>query len=165
MRDAIRRIALEKILSPPSRESLLELIRWLDQVCAGPSVDSLQQQILARAIIAAGHKLLEKRPLPNIRATIEAAEAYVLAPTEEHFDLYFTAATASYPFGSGEGCYAVADLGYPNCEPGSGCTSGAGSLDSIAAELGDEVVMRALVEELVPWLRGVVDPVAQRVLD
>ncbi|NBD36857.1 MAG: hypothetical protein GVY30_12785 [Chloroflexi bacterium] len=124
----------------------------------------MAQQILARAIIAAGYGLMEKRFLPTVQVTIEAAEAYVLAPTDEHFERYVIAATNSYPFGSGEGCYAIAELGYEGCALGSGCGSGAGSLGSFAAELGDAVVMELIAAELIPWLREEGDPVASRVL-
>jgi hypothetical protein len=116
-------------------------------------------------MVAAGYELVKKQNFPAthpVVKTIKAAEAYLLEPSEALFDHYFMAATASYPFGSGEGCYAVGELGYPGCEPGSGCISGAGSLYSMAAELGAIVVMQSIARELIPWLQDEIDPVASR---
>ncbi|MEE3717350.1 hypothetical protein V2H45_11370 [Tumidithrix elongata RA019] len=141
----------------PSQEALHEFIRWLDLVCSEEPLDSLPRQILTRGVIAAGKELIEKRAyLSNhpVAKTLQAAEAYCLAPTEATSDRYFRAATNSYPFGTGEGCYAVKELGYAGCEPGSGCTSGAGTLDQIAYEVGAAEVMRLIAKEIVPWLKG-----------
>lgn len=165
MDNTLKQIALERLSPLPSKESLLDFIHWLDLECAQAAPESLQQQILTRSIIAAGYALAEKQGFPNdhpVVRTIQAAEAYCLAPTEDRFDRYFEAATASYPFGSGEGCYVIDELGYAGCEPGSGCVSGAGSLYQVAAELGVEVVRQAIAQELIPWLQGEDDPVASR---
>jgi hypothetical protein len=148
-----KQAALEKLLLTPSRESLLTCINWLDLACAEAPPESLPPQFLARAIIAAGGALLEHRSYPTVAVTIETAKAYVLEPTEEHYARYFMAATNSYPFGSGDGCYAVVELGYGKCDAGSGCVSGAGSLWSFASELGAAVVMERVAQELIPWLR------------
>lgn len=144
---------------------MLDLISWLDRECAEAPPASLPQQLLARSILAAGYKLIEQQNFaPNhpVRETIQAAEQYVMKPTEDNFSRYVQAATDSYPFGSGDGCLAVAELGYRGCEVGSGCRSGSGSLNSLAAQLGDEVVMQAIATELIPWLQGEGDPVADR---
>ena len=156
-------IALTKLMSPPSMESLLDLVRWLDLECAEAEPESLQLQILARSIIAAGREFAKRRMFPAdhpIVKTIHAAEAYVLDPAQDRLDSYYAAATASYPYGSGEGCYAVAELGYPGCQPGSGCASGAGSLYSLAHDLGVDDLWRGIAKDLVPWLQGESDPVA-----
>jgi hypothetical protein len=162
MVNSLKQTALEKLSSPPSRESLLDWINWLDLECARASLESLQQQILARSIVAVGYEFVERQIFPINHPTIKAAEAYILEPTEDHFDSYFAAATDSYPFGSGDGCYAIDELGYSRCEPGSGCVSGAGSLASFAAVLGADVVMQVIAKELIPWLQGEIDPVALR---
>ena len=65
-------------------------------------------------------------------------------PDEAHWDELFAAATATYPFGPGDGCHAVAALGGHGA-PGSGCTSGIGFLDSLA---GAAKVLEALRREL-----------------
>lgn len=161
----IKQVALEKLLSLPSMASLLEYIRWLDLECASASPEALQKQILTRSIVAAGRVLVAKQAFPTshpVVATIQAAERYCLEPTEERFDSYFKAATASYPFGAGEGCYAVSELGYAGCEAGSGCISGAGSLYQIAAFVGVEVAVQQIAQELIPWLRGEADLIALR---
>ena len=165
MTSALKQIALEKLAAPASKDALLDLIRWLDLECAGAAPESLPQQILTRAIVAAGFALAEKKNFPAtapVMRTINAAEQYCLEPTEPTFDCYFEAATASYPFGAGDGCYAIDELGYASCEPGSGCTSGAGSLYQMALDLSVDAVWQALTLELVPWLRGGVDPVLLR---
>lgn len=162
--------AQEKLLAPPSRAALLEFIRWLDlayaEVYATPGQGTnaaLPMQILARAVVAAGYAL-QARPLFSVLyPTLRAAEVYSLEPSEANYDLYFAAATATYPFGPGEGCYAVAELGYPGCEPGSGCTSGAGTLAQLAFELDEATLLHVLRHELLPWLQGQADPVAARV--
>jgi hypothetical protein len=165
MTSALKQIALEKLAAPASKDALLDLIRWLDLECAGAAPESLPQQILTRAIVAAGFALAQKRNFPATAPamrTIDAAAQYCLAPTEHYFDCYFEAATASYPFGAGDGCYAIDELGYASCEPGSGCRSGAGSLYQMALDLSVDAVWQALTLELIPWLQGGVDPVQLR---
>lgn len=164
METVIKQIAIEKLSSAPSQELLFELIRWLDLACSEESLDSLPMQILTRSVIAAGRGLVKKRAYPGnhpVVKTLQAAEAYNLLPTEVTFDRYFYAATNSYPFGTGDGCYVVNELGYAGCELGSGCTSGAGTLDQIAYEVGAEEVMRLIAEAVVPWLKGEGDPTTE----
>jgi hypothetical protein len=167
MENNLKQIAIEKLSSPPTEASLLTLISWLDLACATASPASFQKQLLTRAIAAAGYELVKKKNFPAdhpVIATIKAAEAYLLAPTDETFAGYFSAATNSYPFGAGEGCYAIRELGYPGCEPGSGCMSGAGSLYNIAHATGFEVVWQSITSELIPWLQDGTDPIALRKL-
>jgi len=167
MEKTLKQVALEKLLSLPSKETLLDLINWLDLESATASPDSIQMQILTRSIVAAGYELVKNKNFPithPVVKTIKAAESYILEPSEDLFNIYFTAASASYPFGSGEGCYAIEELGYSGCELGSGCISGAGSLYNIAIELGVAVVMQNIAKELIPWLRDEVDPVALRTM-
>jgi hypothetical protein len=151
-----KQLVMEKLLAPPSKVSLFNFISWLDLECTGVGVDAFPWQILTRSIIAAGHELVEKQhfsPDHPVVITLWAAETYCHTPDPVHFALYFKAATASYPFGSGEGCYAIKECGYCGCQPGSGCPSGAGSLYSIASEVGIQVVWQAIATELIPWLQ------------
>jgi hypothetical protein len=75
-------------------------------------------------------------------ATIAAADAYLEHPSEETYMAYVAAATRSYPYGAGDGCYRID--GAENCGPGSGCRSGAGTLDRIAAVVGARAVREAI---------------------
>jgi hypothetical protein len=84
---------------------------------------------------------------PGIEATRDAAATYLHTPTEEHWDALFQAATASYPFGPGEGCLALDELGGHDA-PGSGCTSGVGFIYRIGAE----TVIQLLKRDMTPWL-------------
>ena len=143
------------MLFPPLKESLLNFISWLDLECSGASVEEFPWQLLTRSIMAAGHELVKKLQFPSdhpVMATLQAAEAYCRAPGSDTFAAYFKAATASYPFGSGEGCYAVKECGYDGCQPGSGCSSGAGSLYFIAKEINCDVIWNAISAEVLPWL-------------
>ncbi len=109
----------------------------------------VEVQILARAVVAVGRPLAERAPAPNVAATLAAAEAYALAPDDAAYEAYFWCATSSYPYGTGEGHYGIGE----DCEPGTGCYTGAGTLYHVAREIGFEVVIEALRAELVPWLR------------
>jgi hypothetical protein len=116
----------------------------------------VEAQILARAVVSAGRPLAEHAVTPAraarsaVAATLVAAEAYVQAPGDDTYDAYFKFATNSYPYGTGEGHYGIGE----ECEPGSGCYTGAGTLYFVGREVGFGVVIEALQAELVPWLRG-----------
>lgn len=139
--------------------ALAALIEFLDSTGV-TEPQSFRQQLMTRAIVAAGRVLLEQKPIETVAATVAAAEEYVLFPTESTFEAYFEAATNSYPYGAGEGHYAIG--GRSDCAPGSGCRTGIGSLESIAAEVGARSVLAVIVEEIRPWLEGKRDPVAAR---
>ena len=160
MQDSQRQRAIEVISAPPSKQSLLQLISWLDIECLVEPPVSLPHQILARAVVAIGYRLINKLGLPTIKATTEAAEIFALEPTIGNFNAYQSAATNSYPFGSGDGCYAIPETGYPECEPGSGCRSGSGSLGLSGLE--ESFVMQCVSSDLLPWLEGKPDPVVTR---
>lgn len=149
--------AIELLSATPSKEALLALISWLDLACAAAPLTSLPRQILARAFVAVGYVLYEKFGYETIAQTIQAAEGFALAPTLDNFVVYQNAATNSYPFGPGDGCYAIAATGYAGCEVGSGCRSGSGCLSIV--ELGEIVVMETIAKELLPWLHGKDDPI------
>lgn len=160
-----RKKALELLSVQPSRQALITLISWLDwEYCTRweSSSVSLPMQILARAVIAIGYELLQKRDGETIRRTIQAAEEFALEPQMDRYEIFQNAATNSYPFGPGDGCYAVPTEKYSGCEPGSGCISGAGCLFHTAPVLNEEEVLQVIARELVPWLHGKADPVLVR---
>lgn len=64
--------------------------------------------------------------------TILSAEKYIQNPTEENWDLFLLDSTKSYPFGPGDGCFSVSKIGIADCQSGSGCKSGIGTLAFIA---------------------------------
>lgn len=147
--------AVEIISVRPSKEALINLISWLDLECSKSSETSLPQQILARAVVALGRTLTEiyaYKAHQAVAHTTQAAETFALEPTEENFAEYYLAATNSYPFGPGDGCYALQETGYAGCEPGSGCHSGSGCL--YIREIEEASVMQIIARQLVPWLQG-----------
>lgn len=103
--------------------------------------------------------LYDKLGYATIAQTIQGAEQFALAPTTGNFAAYQSAATNSYPFGPGNGCYALAATGYAGCELGSGCRSGSGCLYLV--ELGELVVMATIAKDLLPWLEGKDDPIGR----
>jgi hypothetical protein len=122
-----------------ARTTVLELVRWLDLRYAADR--EAAQALYAPLLVAVGPLLPDK---PHIARTIAAARQYVGAPSEEHWAELFRAATSSYPFGPGEGCFCIDELGAEGCGPGSGCRSGAGSFASIAESYGYDAVATAL---------------------
>ena len=155
---------LQEILTtPPSRASLLRFISYLDQECiASEDVASLPNQILARAVVALGYKLIDTQgAIETIIETIKAGENYALHPTEKNWDLLFHCATRSYPFGPGDGCLSIPELeNGATCQPGSGCISGAGSLASLGLDDGE--AFTTIAAELLPWINGTDDPLISR---
>lgn len=136
------------------RQFVLELVRWLD-LRIGAEADGLERELLVHALLAAGPLL---PPSPAIDETLRAARAFAVEPTEARYDALTAAATSSYPFGPGDGCFAVRELGYVGCEPGSGCRSGAGCLASIAEAVGYDRTADALRSALRAWLESRVNP-------
>ncbi|OQD56850.1 hypothetical protein BM536_006955 [Streptomyces phaeoluteigriseus] len=108
-------------------------------------------QTLARAVIALGSPLLQHTNLPQIALTLEAARAYADSPDDKTKQAYLERATHSYPYGPGDGHLGLDDRG---CEPGSGCTSGAGTLRQTANALGGDTALHALAAALSPWLHA-----------
>lgn len=137
--------SVEQLLSPelPAREFVLELVRWLDlRMAAVP--EGVEREILARAL-AAGPLL---PPMPTVDQTLEAARVFLADPTDARYAALQLAATSSYPFGPGDGCFSIDELGYTGCEPGSGCRSGAGGLVSIAETVGYDRVADTIRDAL-----------------
>ena len=140
----------------PSKESLLELISWLD---LGSISYSVVLQILARSHVAMGYALSN-----TVESPIKEAEVFAMNPTEANSRAYVTASTNTYPSGPGDGCYAIPETGFPGCEPGSGCRTGSGFLYFYHQTLESEglITMEVIARELLPWLHGEFDPLAKR---
>lgn len=77
-----KELILEKITAPASSASLLCFISWLDKACiATEDLTSIPYQILARAIVALGYKLIDVgEKSETIEMTIGAGEIYTLHP-------------------------------------------------------------------------------------
>ncbi|HET7015756.1 MAG TPA: hypothetical protein VFI65_17685 [Streptosporangiaceae bacterium] len=150
-------LAMQAIIgndSLPASERVVALVRLLDQAVFDAYLrdqyHGIESQILARAVAAVGRPLLGHWPMPTVAATLAAAQAYVRAPGDQTWDAYASCATSSYPYGSGDGHYGLDE----NCDPGTGCVTGAGTLVCVADQIGAEVVVEVLTAELLPWLRG-----------
>lgn len=116
-------------------------------------------QVMTRAIAAGGRVLIAEMGFGAdhpVSRTLVAADDYSRQPSENAYDAYVAAATNSYPYGAGDGCLTINEAG--SCGPGSGCTSGFGSLAQIAAQAGAPAVLAALSAELTPWLRDIEAP-------
>jgi len=139
-----------------SQRALRGLIRRLDMTDSTEwDPTSARVQALTRAIAAAGRVLIRHKGFRDghpVLKTLAAAEDYSRWPSEQAYKAYFDAATRSFPYGAGEGCYKV--RGSTSCERGNGCWSGAGSLDQVASAVGAQAVIAAIKHELGPWLRS-----------
>ena len=161
-----KKIILEKIQVPASKESLFNFIGFLDTECIRAVDDqtSFPYQVLARSTIALGYILVEEHHLETIIKTIKAGEKFALNPSTENWAEFFACATMSYPFGPGDGCFSIIEVedvrDSSPCKPGSGCISGAGNLG--CQGLDEAKVMKAIARELVQWILEANDPVISR---
>lgn len=133
--------------------TLRSLVHQLD-LPEDPPPASLPALTLARAVAALGPLLIEQLGLAEghpVRRTLAACLAFIAAPNEPTWQSYFDAATSSYPFGSGDGCYCLLPS-ERHGERGGGCISGAGTLMSVAHEVGMEAAVAELRRVLLPWL-------------
>jgi hypothetical protein len=123
-----------------ARRRLRRLVFWFDT-----ADNEWATPALTRAVARAGRVLVAHQgfgPEHPVTATVAAAEAYLAAPRTQTYAAYVAAATRSYPYGAGEGCHRVD--GAADCSPGSGCVTGAGTLDRIAAVVGAGAVLAAI---------------------
>jgi hypothetical protein len=106
------------------------------------------QLLLARLVASVGDLLLARDPASaRVRATQAAARSYLTAPGEDTWTAYSARATDSYPYGPGDGCYAIADPP-TGCDAGTGCPSGAGTLYFAGDEVGFADVASAITAVL-----------------
>ena len=138
-----------------SDDWLRGLIRVLDQ----PSSEEISTDLvhfirlyLARATIAVSP--LAKCAYPeangNVSSTAFAARQFIDEPTEDNDLRFFEAATNSYPFGPGDGCYSIDDD--TDHDAADGCKTGVGFLWFVAEDVGHEQVQKYLIAEVEPWL-------------
>lgn len=156
--ETTKKSILDQIRKFSSTGSLSDFISWLDISILEHSDTSLFLETLARSIVSLGYKFVEINKIAKDHpfiATIKAAEQYSLTPSEENWEGLFEASTNSYPFGPGEGCYDINSSKYTDCKPGTGCNSGAGSIDQIRlaiAGMSGESAMKHIADKLLPWL-------------
>jgi hypothetical protein len=140
------------LLSPQkdAKTCLMELVTWLDHRLAATPHDSLETQLFVRALIAMGRLFDETS---TVEHTLEVAASYAAEPSDAHYGALQAAATNSYPFGPGDGCLAVHEIGFAGCALGSGCRSGSGTLVlGFTPSIGHAAVARAIREDLTAWL-------------
>ncbi|MCB9566098.1 MAG: hypothetical protein H6710_02585 [Myxococcales bacterium] len=139
----------------PAPELLLQLVRDLDLAWrAGDSATHrFIDEALARMLVAGAPLFLAAYPRARERAsaTLQAAEQFIAEPSDENHAAFFRAATDSYPFGPGDGCFAVPELG-SHGTPGAGCAGGVGSIAYLAPASESARLLAALRRELGPWL-------------
>lgn len=143
----------------PSRDTLLELVRLLDlarRQALGERDDAtlaFVDEAVARMVMVGAPFYLEAYPRAQARATatLRAAERFVAAPSESTRAAYLRAATSSYPFGPGDGCFAVPELG-DHGTPGAGCAGGVGCIAYLAPPAAATQLVLAMRRELGPWL-------------
>ena len=119
----------EESLKHLSGESLLPFIEWWDLfflehrgICEALLRESIVRMTLAlREIVAV-------KPGTPVERTLSAASAYLQEPGEQSWSDFVKTSTSSYPFGPGDGCFGIEELGHGSCGPGSGCRSGIGFL-------------------------------------
>jgi hypothetical protein len=132
---------------------LRDMITWLDVTVASGDGASPRQRALTLLMLVAGQTLLRHHQWPPehpVARTVAAAHDHVTDPTRDSFHRYFKAATASYPFGAGDGCYSLDEH---TGQPGDGCRTGAGSLWQMALSVGPEHLLTQLRAEALPLLR------------
>ena len=141
-----------------AEQRLLAFVRALDLAYDGSGTDldaeleGLLREILARAAIALAPlvRTEDGEPMPTVACTADAARAFVASPTAERWDVFEAASTASYPFGPGDGCLAVDELGGHGAR-GAG-DHGPGFLWQVAVTAGAGRVCEAMRTELGAWL-------------
>lgn len=135
--------------TPPQR--LLHVVRMLDlALIAADAVGdegSLAHQAVARAVIALAPLVPASH---RIASTAAAALDYATAPNGDAWSALVAAATDSYPFGPGDGCLAVDELGGHGA-PGAG-DGGSGFVWLVAQQCGAESVCVALHDAIATWV-------------
>ena len=90
------------------RAALLSLVRWFDTTVSPADPARAGRQALTRAIAAGGRVLIRHQGFgedhPAWR-TVAAADEYSSRPGVQTYEAYVDAATRSYPYGAGDGCY------------------------------------------------------------
>ena len=121
----LRQECLERL----SGESLLPFIEWWDLFFLEHrgSCETLLREGIVRMTLALG-EVVAVKPGSPVERTLSAAAAYLVEPGEQSWSEFVKTSTNSYPFGPGDGCFGIEELGHGSCGPGSGCRSGIGFL-------------------------------------
>ena len=121
----LSKTGLEKL----SADSLLPFVEWWDFLYLEhrDTHESLFQEGIARMTLAMGD-VVSFKPGTPIERTLSAASQYLKESDQVNWSRFANAATQSYPFGPGDGCLGIEELGHDSCGPGSGCRSGIGFL-------------------------------------
>lgn len=127
-------------------EWLLTQIQRLDTDARGNDAHCRASAAMA---VAFGPAMAIQYGNPGIHKVVAASQAWLNAPSDEHWTDIYHAATMTYAFGPGEGCHSVPELG-GGCREGSGCRTGIGWLWSLRHSVGAAAVRR----ELEPVLAG-----------
>jgi hypothetical protein len=157
--DDSRPRALLRRLDDPSTapaQRLLDVVRMLDlALVAADAVGddvSWAHQAVARAVIALAPLVPASDP---IASTTAAALDYATAPSSDAWSALVAAATDSYPFGPGDGCLAVDELGGHGVA-GAG-DRGPGFVWSVAQECGVDSVCVLLRDAIATWVEESAD--------
>lgn len=152
----LRDTLIELLEAPePDRKTVLAMVRALDLAWRAdrPGVRDFIEQAVCRMVIAGAPLYFEAWPRarPAAEETLRAARAFVATPGEDEQDALFRAATNSFPFGPGDGCFAVSDLG-THGTPGAGCVGGVGCIDCLAPAREAPRLVAAWQAAVLPWL-------------
>lgn len=139
----------------PGRGTVLAIVRLLDLAWRGdaPGARALIDEAVCRMLIAGAPLYVEAYPRaqPAAERTLSAARAFVATPGEAQRTALFRAATNSYPFGPGDGCFAVSELG-THGTPGAGCAGGVGCLAYLAPAPASRRLVDLWRAAVLPWL-------------
>lgn len=125
----------EESLKHLSGESLLPFIEWWDLFFLEhrDSCKSLLREGVVRMTLGLEEILVVKPDTP-VQRTLKAAADYLQDQGEPRWSDFVKSSTMSYPFGPGDGCFGIKELGHGPCGPGSGCRSGIGFLFSVSRD-------------------------------
>ena len=137
--ELVQRIRDELASNEPPRDILVELVRMVDTVFVARRGPQAVRRVIAEMVCTLGEAL--DGGGGGIGRTTAAARRYLERPEAERWGALYEAATMTYPFGPGEGCLALVELGGHGAR-GAGCASGVGFIASTG--LDDALVVELL---------------------
>lgn len=123
--ELVRRVRRQLAAPSPPRDLLVEVVRTVDLAYRAPRGSQAAQRVIAAMVCALGEALADDDGHGGIAMTTAAARRYLEAPSDDSWGALFEAATMTYPFGPGDGCLALDELGGHGAR-GAGCASGVG---------------------------------------